>query len=147
MSAAPPSWILEQCRRVSDGLVGCRGSKAAWDAVRKLKEGLCGVVRRRAPAKMRKPDGSLAASPEENATVYAGHFEQLYGRVPTFDPSVLDLVQQGVDGQWPGSIIHLQHDRTAESVSLVPSIIDIIRNKGYTFVSVPECMYVGVTML
>ena len=101
--SAKSSWILEQCRRVSDGLVGCRGSKAAWDAVRKLKEGLCGVVRRRAPAKMRKPDGSLAASPEENATVYAGHFEQLYGRVPTFDPSVLDLVQQrevasGLDG-------------------------------------------------
>ena len=64
---------------------------------------LCGVVRRRAPAKMRKPDGSLAASPEENATVYADHFKQLYGRVPTFDPSVLELVPQrevasGLDG-------------------------------------------------
>ena len=44
-----------------------------------------GVRRRPAPTKMRKPDGTLAASAEESAAVFEGHFEKLYGRTPTFD--------------------------------------------------------------
>ena len=101
--SAKSSWIVGQCRRITDGLVGSCGTKGAWQAVRTLKEGLCGVVRRAAPAKMRKADGALAASPEENAAVFADHFQQLYGRTPTFDPTVLELMQQrdvvsGLDG-------------------------------------------------
>ena len=104
------------------------------------------------PTIFRPPYGSLTAS--GLAVVESLGYKVVNWNLDTFDwkhaatdpQKVLDLVQQGVDGQWPGSIIHLQHDRTAESVSLVPSIIDIIRNKGYTFVSVPECMYVGVTV-
>ena len=42
---------------------------------------------------MRKADGTLAATPEENATVFATHFEGLYGRRATFDAST--------DGVWP----------------------------------------------
>ena len=101
--AAKSSWIFEQCRRVTAGLVGSCGVKAAWDALGALRAGLCGVRTRAAPAKMRKADGSLATSPEENATVFANHFQKLYGHPPSFDASVMELVQQrdvmpGLDG-------------------------------------------------
>ena len=101
--AAKSSWILEQCRRVSTGLVGSCGTKFAWDSIRTLRDGLCGVRTRAAPAKMRKADGSLATSPEEKATVFADHFEGLYQHPPSFDPAVIELVRQrdvmpGLDG-------------------------------------------------
>ena len=41
---------------------------------------------------MLKP--SYATTPEENATVFAEHFEQLYGHEATFDPSVIDVLPQ-----------------------------------------------------
>ena len=66
----------------------------AWAAVKALRAGLHGVQRPSAPVQMTKPDGSRASSPEENAQVFAEHFEQLYGREPSFDPSVLSLLQQ-----------------------------------------------------
>eukprot|EP00966_Prymnesium_polylepis_P191242 4432400-Prymnesium_polylepis.1 len=43
---------------------------------------------------MKKADGSRATTPEENAAVFAEHFEKLYGHTATFDPSVIDLLQQ-----------------------------------------------------
>eukprot|EP00966_Prymnesium_polylepis_P183678 4256858-Prymnesium_polylepis.1 len=43
---------------------------------------------------MRKPDGSLAATPEENAAVVGTHFEKLYGRTPIFDESMPELLKQ-----------------------------------------------------
>ena len=43
---------------------------------------------------MRMPDGSLAATPEENAAVFATHFKQLYGRVPICDTSIPELLRQ-----------------------------------------------------
>ena len=57
---------------------------------------LINVKRCATPAKMRKPDGSLAHTALENAEVFASHFEgcTVYGRTPTFDASVLDSVPQ-----------------------------------------------------
>ena len=43
---------------------------------------------------MTKNDGSKWTSAEENAEVFKIHFEQLYDRKPTFDPTVLDLLDQ-----------------------------------------------------
>ena len=43
---------------------------------------------------MTKNDGSKWTSAEENAEVFKNHFEQLYDRKPTFDPTVLDLLDQ-----------------------------------------------------
>ena len=92
---ARSAWVLEQCSTVNDGITAAsRGAKAAWDTVKRLKTGLQGATRRSAPAKMRKADGTLANSPEENATVFAEHFDGLYGRAESFDASVLDLMAQ-----------------------------------------------------
>ena len=46
------------------------------------------------PTKMKKQDGTRCHTPEENAEVFRDHFEQLYGRQPTFEWSVLDDIPQ-----------------------------------------------------
>ena len=43
---------------------------------------------------VKKEDGSKCSTPEENAEVFRSHFEKLYGRTPTFDPTVIDLIEQ-----------------------------------------------------
>ena len=43
---------------------------------------------------MRKPDGSLAASPEENAAVFRSSFGKLNGCTPSFDASMPELLRQ-----------------------------------------------------
>jgi hypothetical protein len=108
---AKSTWISSQCQRVNEGIVSARGSKAAWDTVSLLRAGLQGVVRRSAPAKMRKSDGTLASTPEENAGVFAEHFTELYGVTQPFDPSVLDQLPQravfpGIDGDPTDKEIH-----------------------------------------
>ena len=79
--AAKSAWIEEACKGASDA----SNPKEAWDSVKKLRAGLA-PSRRAAPAKMKKADGSLATTAEENAEVFAEAFEKLYmyGRTPTF---------------------------------------------------------------
>jgi hypothetical protein len=53
---------------------------------------------------MRLPDGTRASTPEESAGVFATHFTQLYGRLPSGNAAVLELLQQrsvtpGLDGE------------------------------------------------
>ena len=43
---------------------------------------------------MRKEDGTRCESSEENAEVFLEHFKKLYERIPVYDISVLDLLQQ-----------------------------------------------------
>ncbi len=43
---------------------------------------------------MRREDGPLTITPIEGAHVFAEHFHRMYGRIPTFDSSVLDLLPQ-----------------------------------------------------
>ena len=90
---AKSAWILSKAKGVNDGVSGALGSKAAWDNVKVLKAGL-NPPRRAAPAKMQKEDGTKATTAEENAGVFASHFEKLYGRAPTFDASMPDLLKQ-----------------------------------------------------
>ena len=43
---------------------------------------------------MIKEDGSKCKNNEENAEVFYRHFEKLYNRTPTFDPTVIELLDQ-----------------------------------------------------
>ena len=43
---------------------------------------------------MKRPDGTVCKTPEENATVFRDHFNTLYSRQPEFDISVLDNLRQ-----------------------------------------------------
>ena len=90
---AQSDWVLATCNPVNDSIVSSSGSAVAWENVKKLRAGL-GPTTRPVQPKMRKVDGTRASTPEENAAVFASHFEKLYGRAPSYDPSVLDLLPQ-----------------------------------------------------
>ena len=101
--AAKSEWIHDKCMGVNDGMSGTTSAKAGWGNVKQLRAGLA-PPRRSAPAKMKKADGSLADTPDENATVFADSFEKLYGRTPAVDLSVLDALPQ------LAAMIGLDHD-------------------------------------
>lgn len=50
-------------------------------------------------------------------------------------------VEDTMNTEWPGSIIHLQHDLQEDSIAMVPTIINMVREKGYSIVSLQECLY------
>ena len=92
VSSAKNDWIALQCNEMNAVVAGHRGTKACWDTLSVLRRGLS-KTRPSAERTMKKPDGSLCSSPEENAGVFRNHFEKLYGRTAAFDPSVLDLLE------------------------------------------------------
>ena len=70
-----------------------KGTKICWDSIKALKNGL----KKPTPVKermMKKPDGTKCKSSEENAEVFRNHFEKLYDRHSTFDPEILNLLEQ-----------------------------------------------------
>ena len=88
-------WIIMQTDRVNDGVCGATGSKVAWDAVKTLKRGL-ELKRRPAPIRMKFVDGSSASTAEDNAEVFARHFDGLYGCRAVYDDSAyFYLFQKG----------------------------------------------------
>ena len=91
---AKSTWITNKCELLNDGFARPMCGKSAWDVVKTLKGGLA-PTGRPPPAKMKKEDGSIASSPEEVVGVFANHFAtNIYGRLPEFDPSVLELLSQ-----------------------------------------------------
>ena len=99
---AKSDWIFKQLGRVNDGICGASGSKAAWTAIKTLKRGL-GPSKRPPPARMKLPDGTFASSAEENAEVFAQHFEKLYNSTASnYDETILShlplrAAAQGLD--------------------------------------------------
>ena len=43
---------------------------------------------------MRKEDGTLCETAEENAEVFRSHFQKLYGQPPVYDESIINLLPQ-----------------------------------------------------
>ena len=93
ISSAKNEWILKQCKAMNDASSGHGGTKACWDTLTVLRRGLS-KTRPSAERAMKKPDGSICKSPDENAEVFKNHFAELYGREPAFDESALNLLQQ-----------------------------------------------------
>ena len=93
ITAAKDEWISKQWQLLNDGSANTKGTKPAWDPVKKLKAGLS-KSRPSAVKRTKKPHGTVCNSPEENADVFKTHFEELFGKLPEFDASVLDLLEQ-----------------------------------------------------
>ena len=93
VETAKSEWIEAQMTELNGAANSANGFKSHWDALKRLKAGLS-KTRKAPPKRMRKADGSLASSPEENAAVFAAHFSKLYGREEEFDWSVLDEIPQ-----------------------------------------------------
>ena len=76
---------------MNHGVCGATGSKVAWNAVKTLKRGL-ELKRRPAPIRMKFLDGSSAFTAEDNAEVFAQHFDKLCGcRAVYYDSILLSL--------------------------------------------------------
>ena len=93
VSHAKNAWISKQCSTLSNANATHGGTKVAWDTVGRLCNGLS-KTRPASIKAMKKPDGTTCTSPEENADVFRVHFGNLYGRVPVYDHTVLNLLQQ-----------------------------------------------------
>ena len=93
VSKAKSDWIFSTCNTLNVASSAHGGTKNYWDTVGKLRNGLK-KSRSSTERPMKKPDGTLCKTPEENAEVFKTHFEQLYGKQPVFDPSVLDHLDQ-----------------------------------------------------
>ena len=93
VAVAKNEWILQQCNTINEATAGRGGTKVCWDTLSVLRRGLS-KTRSSAERTMKKPDGSACSSPEENAEVFLNHFSQLYGRAPTYDERVLELLEQ-----------------------------------------------------
>ena len=87
---AKNSWIEEKCKLLNESVQ--RGTKDSWELLGKLKSGL-DRSKTVNSTKMKKPDGSLCETPEENAEVFRQHFENLYSTIPNTDESVLEHVE------------------------------------------------------
>ena len=70
-----------------------RGTKHCWDALAQLRKGLS-RTRPSAEKCMKKEDGSLCKTPEENAEVFRNHFHKLYSIPPKCDMSIADTIPQ-----------------------------------------------------
>ena len=86
-------WIQRQCSTINIAAQNNRGTSEAWKAVGKLRTGLSKISPSNVKP-MRKTDGTLCSTPEENAEVFRSHFEKLYARRPAYDPTVLDDLPQ-----------------------------------------------------
>ena len=111
MKDAKNKWIKDQCEVVNLQF----GTKNAWASLKILKAGLS-KTKPTTTKQMNHPDGSICKTPEEkwNCFFY-NHVKTLYGRSPTFDNNVLDMLPQNpiVEG-----CDHVQNDEEIRLANL-----------------------------
>ena len=89
---AKNSWIKTKHNDLN-GSSSFRGTKGCWDALSDLRNGLS-KTRPSNEKAMKKADGSLCKTPEENAEVFREHFHKLYSLPPRCDLSVAETIPQ-----------------------------------------------------
>ena len=82
-----------KCKKLNESTSSRKGTKQCWDTVRVLKIGL-NKPERSTERMMRKEDGTRCKSSKKNSQVFREHFKKLYERVPMYDRSGLELLQQ-----------------------------------------------------
>ena len=105
VSAAKNAWIASHCNALNIGL----GTKSCWDAVTMLRNGLS-KSRPSTERMMKKADGSTCKTPGDNAEVFRSHFEQLYGRAPVYDETVLEMLAQHP------TVLNCDHPPTSDEI-------------------------------
>ena len=91
---AKNDWLERRIALINDRGVKLKPTEC-WDAIRDIKAGM-GNSKPKVTLKLRKDDGSgeFCATDEENAGVFARHFNKVYNINSSFDFSALDLVEQ-----------------------------------------------------
>ena len=82
-------WIQDMCHNINTNV----GTKVAWDTIKILQKNTS-KMKPSNEKRLKRPDGSMCQSSEENAGVFKEHFRQLYEREATFDKNVLDILPQ-----------------------------------------------------
>lgn len=121
---AKSEWISNLCQKINSPNNRQRGTAGFWDGIKLIKRGL-DKPPPSAHIMMTKEDGSKCKTQEENAEVFHKHFQKLYNREATFDPTVLDLLDQSPVDHSTGieptledikkSIQHLRNNAPGES--------------------------------
>ena len=105
---------MDQCDLLNNHF----GTKGAWDTIYKLKS--CLSKTRPAAVKQIK-SRSTCQAPEQKAEVFRAHFQKLYGRLPDYDQTVVDIIQQ------QATIEGCDHSPTDEEIR---TAVDQLRDSG-----------------
>jgi len=90
---AKSDWLLKIANQLNLSTSSCGIKASGWRAIKKIKAGICNISSAK-QTPLRKPNNTLCSSTDENADVFLNHFKLLYQRIPSYDPSVIALVQQ-----------------------------------------------------
>ena len=137
VKVAKNKWINTHCNNINDF-----GTKKAWDSIRILKSSLT-KIRPSVQKQMKKPDGSICQSPEENADVFFNHFKSLFDQEGSYDPRVLDELSQHpiyegydhppTDEEIQNAILKLKNNAPGES-GVMAQLLKALLNDSDTFV-------------
>jgi len=73
--------------------------KECWEHIRLLQRGRSRTTKK-INLKLRKPDGSLCATPEENAEVFEPYLNETFSKVATYDKIAIELMRQRKREPW-----------------------------------------------
>ena len=73
--------------------------KECWEHIRLLQRGRSRTTKK-INLKLRKPDGSLCATPEENAEVFEPYLNETFSKVASYDKIAIELMRQRNREPW-----------------------------------------------
>ena len=106
-----------------------RDPKAIWTAIKQIRNGKA-VTQELHPMKLKKQDGSLCETPEENIEVMAANLNSTFNKTGQFDPEVIKLVRQRdptpfawmrnkpADSEYTAAIKRLQNDKSGADAKI-----------------------------
>ena len=90
VTAATRSWLALQISEIH----GMKATPAnAWAAIKRLRDGKS-ITKKLQTMTLRKPDGELCSTPQENAAVMGSYLTAQFGQKGLFDPSSINAVRQ-----------------------------------------------------
>ena len=96
VTAATRSWLALQISEIH----GMKATPAnAWAAIKRLRDGKS-ITKKLQTMTLRKPDGELCSTPQENAAVMGTYLTAQFGQKGVFDPSSINAVRQRDRRRW-----------------------------------------------
>jgi hypothetical protein len=95
----------------------------AWTAIKMLRQGKS-VTKKLSPMTLRKPNGGLCESPQENADVMKANLKEIFSKPGTFDPAAINEVKQRDKRPWTW------FDNSPESAEIAKALAHLGNNKS-----------------
>ena len=97
VSEAKLKWLDDKVKKLNSN--NKHDPKAIWDAIVAIRNGMP-VTKKITPMTLKKPDGSLCKTPEENAKIMEENLNTIFNKKGTYDPKVIDTVRQRDPALW-----------------------------------------------